>query len=97
MRVEQPDALDRLVVGRAGDLEPARLEERRQLRPDARVVQPGRDRVRLGHLAVVVLEQVRARAVEHARGAACERRGVFAVESLPCRLDADEPRPRVRR
>ena len=84
--------VDGLVVGRAEDLEPAGLEERRQLRPDARVVQPGRDRVGLRHLAVVVLEQVRARSVEHARRAARERRGVLACESLPCRLDADEPR-----
>ena len=37
------------------------------LRPDARIVQSGGDRMRLEHLAVVVLQEIRARAVQDAR------------------------------
>ena len=42
-------------------------------------------------LAVVVLEQVRARPVEHARGAAGERSRMLAGEPLPRGFDTDDP------
>src|SRR5690606_1243895 len=46
---------------------------------DTRVVEAGGDAVRLDHLAVVVLEDVAARAVEHAHRARVERGGVPAA------------------
>ena len=61
-----------------------RVAERGVLGPDAGVVEPGRDRVRVGDLAVVVGEHRRARAVQHAGAAAAEARRAR-------RLDADEP------
>ena len=54
------------------------LGERRQLWPDARIVEPGRRAVGLDHLAVAVLEHQRARAVEDARRAAEDGRRVTA-------------------
>ena len=50
----------------------AAVAQQRVLRPDAGVVEPGGDRVRVEDLAVVVGEQRRARAVQHA-GAARRR------------------------
>ena len=92
---QQAHALERLVVGRAQDLQATGLVQRRELRPDARVVEPGRDRVGLRHLAVLVLQQVRARAVQHAGGATGQRRGMPAGQPLPRGLDADEARVRL--
>ena len=85
VRVSSPHAVDRLVVRGAQDLQPPGVEESGELRPDARVVEPRRDRVRLDDLAVLVLEQVRARAVQDARRAARERRGVTAAPAPPPR------------
>ena len=51
---------------------------------DARIVEPGGDRVRLGDLAVVVAEHVRARAVQHAdaaRASASRRGGRVSMPS----------------
>ena len=79
-------------VGRRGDLEPAGRGERGELRPDARVVEPGRGRVRLDDLAVAVLEHQRARAVEDPGRAADDGRGVAAGrDAVPGRLDDREP------
>ena len=61
------------------------------LRADARVVEAGRDRVRLDGLAVLVLEHERARAVQHAALAGVDRRRV------PAGLEAVAARPRSRR
>ena len=58
------------------------------LGPDPGVVEPGRDRVRLGDLPVLVGEERRARAVQDARPSAAEARGAV-------RLDADEPHVHV--
>src|SRR5438067_1542894 len=57
---------------------------------DARVVQAGRDRVGLDDLAVLVLQQVGAVAVQDAREAGAQRRRMLAaVNALARRLDAD--------
>ena len=62
------------------------------LGPNARVVEPGRDRVRLAHLAVFVLQQVRVRPVQHARPARGQRRRVApGRDTLAGRFDADQP------
>mmetsp|Transcript_16910 Transcript_16910/g.33079 ORF Transcript_16910/g.33079 Transcript_16910/m.33079 type:complete len:488 (-) Transcript_16910:324-1787(-) len=86
------EALERLLVvdsnvgGAAGVLEP------RVLRPDAWVVESGRDGVGLVDLSSgVVLQQVGARAVEHARRAARERRRVpLGVHAVAAGLDAHQ-------
>src|SRR4051794_7797870 len=79
---------ERLLVG-AGEVDGAALvAEERVLRPDARVVEPGGDRVRVGDLPVVVGEDRRPRAVEHALPARAEARRA-------CRFDADQPHVRV--
>ena len=59
------------------DLQPARLEHRRELGADARVVEARRDGVGLLHLAVVVLEQVaqRSRGARPASRPRARRRG----------------------
>src|SRR5207245_1379054 len=70
--------------------------ERRVLRSDARIVEPRRDRVGLADLAVLVLKDERARAVEHAHLSADDRRGVMpGLAALATRLDADELHRRV--
>ena len=86
----QAERLDRLVIGRVEDLQATGRVERGELRPDARVVETGGDRVRLDDLAIVVLEQVRARAVQDAGRATGQGGGVMAGrDALPGRLDAD--------
>ena len=56
---------------------------------DARVVEAGRDRVRLDGLAVLVLQQVAARAVQHAGAALGDRRRVpLGVDALAAGLEA---------
>ena len=60
---------ERLGVGGRRQLDPPGGDERGDLRPDARVVEAGRDRVGLDDLAVAILEHQRAAAVEDARRA----------------------------
>ena len=66
------------------------------LRADARIVEAGGDRVRLGRLPVVVLQQVRQRAVQHADAPAGSV-AAWRPLSMPVarRLDAEEPHARV--
>jgi len=64
---------------------------------DAGVVQPGADRMCLGDLAVGVLQQVGAVAVQHAGRAGRQRRRVPARGQARARgFDADEPRAGMR-
>ena len=61
------------------------------LRPDAGIVEPGRDRVRLHDLPVLVLQEVGAGAVQHPGLAAGDRGGVPAgLDPVSARLEADE-------
>src|SRR5439155_768359 len=89
-------AIERLAVG-ARDIPYATAAcERRVLRSDAWIVEPRRDRVGLADLAVLVLKDERARAVEHAHLSADDRRGVMpGLDALATRLDADELHRRV--
>ena len=83
-RVEHLVVGDRLVAG------PADVGQVGVLGPDARVVEPGRDRLGLEHLAVLVLQEERLRAVHDA--------GDAVADGGPAgRLDADELRRRCRR
>ena len=92
------EGVQRLVVGDRLDLDPADVLEPGLLRPDARIVEPGRDRVRLDHLAVLVLQQVGALAVQDAGPARGHRRGVLAgVDAVARGLDRRRSGPRGRR
>ena len=96
VRVTRRRASTRLGVGGIEDLQAPGSVERRELGPDARVVEAGGDRVRLDDLAVPVLEQVRARAVQDAGRAAGQGRGMVAGrDPLPGRLDADQAHVRL--
>ena len=57
---------ERIGVGDPDVFGPADVLQVGMLGTDARVVEPGRDRMRLGDLAVLVLQQVGAVAVQHA-------------------------------
>ena len=60
--------------------------------PDAGIVEPGGDRMRLDDLAVLVLQQIGAVAVQHAGLAGGQRRRVLAaLEPVPRGFDADQP------
>ena len=77
---------------------PARVAQVGVLGPDARVVEPGGDRVRLQDLPVLVLEHRRERAVQHALAPGRERGAVAAaLEALAAGLDADQLDRLVRR
>src|SRR3546814_13540067 len=56
---------------------------------DAGIVEPRRDAVRLGDLAVLVLEQIGLVAVENAGATAREAGGVLAVEAFARGFDTD--------
>src|SRR5690606_20011561 len=73
---EQGERLHRLRVGDAAVAGAADAREPGVLGPYPRVVQTGGDRVRLDRLAVLVLQQVALRAVQHAGGALADRGGV---------------------
>ena len=88
---QQLEPGERLVVGGELVRGPARGRELRVLGPDARVVEAGADRVRLEDLAVFVLQEERAGAVQHARA----RPGSPTRRAGPTR--ARGPRPRRRR
>jgi hypothetical protein len=65
--------------------------------PTPGIVEAGRDRVRLDDLAVLVLQQVGAVAVQHAGAAGGQRGRVAAgVEAVAGRLDADQLHARRR-
>src|SRR3990170_5873076 len=83
---------ERLGIGRGHVLGESSLLQVGVLWAYARVVEPGRDRVGPDDLAVVVLQQVRERAVEDARLAPGERTAVLAQGvALASGLHADQP------
>src|SRR5918994_7163042 len=61
------------------------------LRPDAGIIEPGRDRVAVEDLPVGILQEIGAVAVQHAGLAGVHRSAMLdAVEPAPARLDADD-------
>ena len=93
---QELEAGDGLVVGGVHVLGPARGRELRVLGADARVVEPGADRVRLEDLAVFVLQEQRTGPVQHAGHAPAHRRAVLTrLQPVAARLHADQPRRRV--
>ena len=95
---EQRERVHRLGVGDRPVLGAAEVLEQRVLRPDAGVVQPRGDRVRLGGLAVVVLQQVGHRPVQRAGRAGGQGGAVPAgLDAVAAGLEADQPRRPGRR
>ena len=63
----QVKGIERLLIGDRHIVDAARVAQPRVLRPDAGVVEPGGDGMRLDDLAVLVLQQIGPVAVQHAR------------------------------
>ena len=74
---QQLESGDGLVVGGGDVLDATRIPQEGVLRTDPRVIQPGGDGVHLRRVAVLVLQQQRAHAVQRPRGAEGDRRGVL--------------------
>ena len=90
VRQQQLERVERLDVGHALVVDAADLVQPAMLGADAGIVEPRRDRVRLGDLAVLVLQQIGAVAVEDA-GAPAGRGWRHA-----CRCRGRGPPPRRR-
>src|SRR5581483_7168460 len=65
LRRELQQLGERLAIGRAGEANSAGVAQVAELRSDAGVIEPRRDRVGLAHLAVAVLEKIALTAVKH--------------------------------
>src|SRR5690606_8128731 len=82
---------ERLVVARRHVLHAADALEQRVLGADARIVEPGRDRMRLVNQPVVVVEEHGVVAVQHAGPSGGQRRRVIAERGAAAAgLDAEE-------
>ncbi|MPM47170.1 hypothetical protein SDC9_93878 [bioreactor metagenome] len=87
------EGLQRFAVGDAHVLRAADLLQPGMLGADAGVVQARADGVRLGDLAILILQDESAVAVQHARGAALQRRGVLAaIQAFTSGFHADQAR-----
>ena len=87
--VQDPKGLQRLPVVCELVEDPAALRQKAVLRAHRRVVQPGCHRVGVENLAVTVLQQVRARTVQHPREAEPDARAMPAL-AVAVGLHADE-------
>src|SRR6185312_15628299 len=88
---EEPQCLHGLAVGSREVRRTTDVGEPGVFRPDSRVVESGRDRVRLDRLTVVILKEVGARTVQDARTAAFDRRRVaLRLDSVAGCLEAIE-------
>src|SRR3984957_15014520 len=67
------EGVERFLVGRRKIGHPSHVVEPRMLGPDARIVEPGGDRMSLEDLAVLGLQKISAVAVQHARAPAIDR------------------------
>ena len=84
---------ERLVVGRRDVACAAGVAEERVLGPDARVVEPGRDRVGVRDLAVLVGEHGRARAVQDGRRGPLPRLAAPAASTPTSSTSASSRKP----
>ena len=82
----------RLVIGDGHILRPANVVEPGVLRPDARIVQPGGNRIYRGDLPILVLAEIALHPVEDAQASGGNsRRRLRRVHAAPRRLAADQP------
>ncbi len=79
----------RFVVGRGQVFHPAGFVQPGMFRPDAGIIQPRRNRMRVLDLAVIVHQQIGAVAVQHARPAAGDRRRMQLRQPMAGGLDAE--------
>ena len=79
----------RFLIGRGKIGHAAGLVQPGMLRPDAGIIQPRRNRMRVLDLAVVVHQKIRAVAVQHAGPAAGDRGRMQLVEAVARRFDAE--------
>ncbi|MCY1391613.1 hypothetical protein D9M71_64610 [compost metagenome] len=85
------ERIQRFVVGDADVLDTLHFVQVGVLRADARVVQAGGNRVGVGDLAVAVLQQVGAVAVQYARDAAGQACGVFVgIDAVAAGFNTDD-------
>ena len=90
------ERLERFVIGGGFVAHAPGPQQQRMLGPDARIVEARGHRIRFLDLAVVVLQQQRIRALQHAGPAVGERRGVVAeLLARAARFDADDLHRRV--
>ena len=94
---QQLERRERLVVGRREIGDAAGLVQPGMLRPDAGIIEAGRDRMRVLDLAVVVHQQIGAVAVQHAGPAAGDRGRVQLRQAVAGRFDAEDFDARDRR
>ena len=78
IRARPAAGVERLLIAGRHVLGASLIVQQRVLGTDRRIVESGRNRMRQRDLAVVVLQDVRVRALQHARAAAVEARGMLA-------------------
>ena len=79
----------RFVVGRGEIRDAAFFMQPGMFRPDAGIIQPGRNRMRVLDLAVIVHQEIGAVAMQHARPAAGDRRRMQLRQPVARGLDAE--------
>ena len=86
------EGVKRFLVGRREIGHPADVVEPGVLGPDARIVEPGGDRVAFENLTVIGLQKIGAVAVQHARASAIDRGCVAVgnVEPMASRFDPED-------
>src|SRR5581483_1713975 len=83
--------VQRFFVGDGHVLGEPRSAQVRMLGPGTRIVEPRGNRMRFADQSVRLLQDARARTVEHAVASLRERRTMLsAVDAVPTRLDTDE-------
>ncbi len=94
---QQGERVHCLTVGDGAVTRPAGLGKPGMLRPDARIVEPSGNRVRVQGLAIGVLQQVGPHPVDHPGGAAGQRGRVPAGgQAVAARFTADQAHALVR-
>src|SRR5690554_2890629 len=85
------EGIERLAIGDGAVRGAARVLEEGVLRANAGVIEAGRNAMRLDHLAVLILQKIALRTVEHAHTPLRERSRVpIGIEPFAGRLDAKE-------
>ena len=88
---QRHEGIQTLVVRGRGVLDPVDVFQKAVLGPDTRVVQPRGDRIHRQRIALLVLQVVALEAMQGARGAQGQGRGVIrGIESPPRRLDSHQ-------
>ncbi|EGE58214.1 hypothetical protein RHECNPAF_334005 [Rhizobium etli CNPAF512] len=85
------EGLKRFVVHDRHIIDPADIAEPRMFRTDARIIETGRNRMAFLDLAITILKQIGAVAVQDARRTSGDRRAMFvALQALAAGFDAND-------